>query len=179
MQEGKQFISPIKQRVLSFATTLGISKREFYVNIGVSRGTLESKTGITEDILAKFIATYPDVSPLWLLTGEGSMLRHSKNPEETTIGDVPNVVPISPAEESIIYKMYKDEKEENKALIEEIGGLKERIRQLESQDKEPEHHSSMDKVTETFTSDLSGDYGEGFLPTKQPTISKRSLAGKI
>lgn len=75
MQEKKQYISPIKQRILYFADTLNISKREFYKKISVSRGTLESSTGITEDIMAKFIATYPEVSPEWLVTGRGPMIR--------------------------------------------------------------------------------------------------------
>ena len=69
MQGKEQKISPIKQRILQYADTLGISKREFYKKIGVSRGTLESKTGITEDVLAKFIATYPEVSIDWLMKG--------------------------------------------------------------------------------------------------------------
>lgn len=77
MQEKEQKISPIKQRILYFAESLGISKREFYAKIGVSRGTLESKTGITEDVLAKFIATYPNISIEWLLKGEGNMIRES------------------------------------------------------------------------------------------------------
>lgn len=79
MQELRQKISPIKERILIFANTLGISKREFYHKIQVSRGTLESKTGITEDVLAKFIATYPEVSIEWLLTGEGNMLNELKS----------------------------------------------------------------------------------------------------
>lgn len=74
MQEKEQKISPIKQRILQFADTLNISKREFYLQIGVSRGTLESKTGITEDVLAKFIAAFPDVSIEWLMQGKGDML---------------------------------------------------------------------------------------------------------
>lgn len=73
MQEKEQKISPIKQRILQFADTLKISKREFYFRIGVSRGTLESKTGITEDVLAKFIAAFPDVSIDWLMQGKGDM----------------------------------------------------------------------------------------------------------
>jgi hypothetical protein len=48
--------------------------REFYSKTGISRGTLESNTGITETTVAKFIASYPEVSPTWLLTGKGSML---------------------------------------------------------------------------------------------------------
>lgn len=78
MQEEKQNISPIKQRILSFAESLGISKREFYSQIGVSRGTLESKSSITEDVMARFIARFPQVSPSWLLTGEGEMILNAK-----------------------------------------------------------------------------------------------------
>lgn len=57
-----------------FASTLGISKRDFYTKIGVSRGTLESKTGITEDVVTKFFATFPEVSVEWVMTGTGDML---------------------------------------------------------------------------------------------------------
>lgn len=63
-------------------------------------------------------------------------------------------------------------------LFKENTSLKERIRQLESHDKELEHHSMADQSTEAFTSESYGDYGEDFLPTKQPTTSKRSSAGK-
>lgn len=64
---------------MHFASTLGISKREFYSTIGVSRGTLESPTGITEDVMAKFIASFPSVNSDWLLTGAGSMLKDDSN----------------------------------------------------------------------------------------------------
>lgn len=120
-----------------------------------------------------------DLSFDWLLTGEGPMLRDSKNPEETTVGVPPNATPISPTEESLIYKMYKEKDAEVGTLKEEIGALKLRIHQLESQDKEPGHPPVIDKVTETFTSDSSGDYGEGFSLTKKPTSSKKLSAGKM
>lgn len=82
MQGKEQNISPIKQRILFFAGTLGISKRDFYAKIGVSRGTLESKTGITEDVVTKFFATYPEVSVEWLMTGRGEMLKNSPSCKE-------------------------------------------------------------------------------------------------
>lgn len=82
MQGKEQNNSPIKQRILFFASTLGISKRDFYAKIGVSRGTLESKTGITEDVVTKFFATYPEVSIEWLMTGEGEMLKNSPSYKE-------------------------------------------------------------------------------------------------
>lgn len=92
MQEKAQKISPIKQRILQFADTLGISKRDFYAKIGVSRGTLEAKTGITEEIMAKFIATFPDISVDWLVTGRGNKF-NTKTPEIRNISNVPNIVP--------------------------------------------------------------------------------------
>ena len=91
MQEKEQKVSPIKQRILEFVEKIGISKRDFYATIGVSRGTLESKTGITEDTVAKFITTYKDISPTWLLTGEGPMLKE----------DTDNVAKVAKAEPSV------------------------------------------------------------------------------
>ena len=70
-----QKFSPIKKRILQFAETLRVSKRDFYKKTGISRGTLENNTGITEDILVKFIATFPEISIEWLITGRGEMLR--------------------------------------------------------------------------------------------------------
>lgn len=79
MKEKIQNKSPIKQRVLFFADSLGISKRDFYKKIDVSRGTLESNSSITEEILAKVIANFGEISPLWLLTGEGEMMKTHPN----------------------------------------------------------------------------------------------------
>lgn len=74
MQEKKQNNSPIKLRISQYVDTLDISKRDFYTKTGISRGTLENSAGITEDTLVKFIVAYPEVSIMWLITGEGSMI---------------------------------------------------------------------------------------------------------
>lgn len=60
---------------MQYIDNLGISKRDFYSQTGISRGTLESPTGITEDTMAKFIAFCPQISPEWLLSGTGEMLK--------------------------------------------------------------------------------------------------------
>lgn len=101
MQEKEQRISPIKQRILSFAESLGISKRDFYTKIGVSRGTLESKTGITEDVVAKFIATYPKVNIEWLITGKGdayTSIQPDKLPTATQTYNLQEGIPLIPLE---------------------------------------------------------------------------------
>jgi len=84
LQEKIQIFSPVKQRILQFAESLEISKREFYLKTGISRGTLESSTGITEETLAKVIAAYRNVSPTWLITGVGQMVL-DENSMHTTI----------------------------------------------------------------------------------------------
>lgn len=95
MQEKRHKISPIKQRILQFIEELGVSKREFYLRTSISRGTLESGTGITEDIIARFIATYQNVSPAWLLTGEGKMF----NVDEPKKDDVASNLPTGPCQQ--------------------------------------------------------------------------------
>lgn len=70
--------SPIKENILYFADSLNISRREFYRKINVSRGTLESASGITEEILSKFIATYPEINLQWLILGKGEMYQDNK-----------------------------------------------------------------------------------------------------
>lgn len=85
MQEKIQKISPIKQRILQYAEYLGVSKRDFYKTIEVSRGTLESRTGITEDVLAKFIAAYDQVNIEWLISGRGEMLGAPNRPVDSPV----------------------------------------------------------------------------------------------
>ena len=159
----KEYIDFKKIAISAFERSVGMSNASF----GKS---LKNGGAIGTDKLENILIVYTDINPIWLLTGEGSMLRDNKNPEERKGGSTL----ISPVEESIIYKIYKEKDEENKTLIEEIGGLKERIRQLEFQNKESDHHSIVDDITEAFTKESSGDYGEDSIPTKLPSGSKRS-----
>lgn len=147
-----------------FANLLGVSAQT--ISAWGTRNTFDSELIYTKCV---------GVSADWLLTGEGSMLRDNKIPEESKRSSTP----ISPTEESIIYRMYKEKDEENKVLIRENGRLEERIRQLESQNKESEHPSIVDNITEAFTKESSGDYGEDSGPTKLPSGSKRSSVGKV
>lgn len=84
-----QKFSPIKQRILEYVDILNISKRKFYDKTGISRGTLESNTGITEDIMAKFINIYPEINIDWLVIGEGSMLKQDNAQPAAANSDLP------------------------------------------------------------------------------------------
>jgi len=61
-------------RVLRFIGYKGISKREFYANTGLSNGFLDKSSNIGSDKLEKIISAYPDLSLLFIVTGNGSML---------------------------------------------------------------------------------------------------------
>lgn len=76
---------------MHFAGTLGVSKRSFYSKIGVSRGTLESNTGITEDVIAKFFAAFPEINTEWLMFGTGEMLKTRPSTDHHPIDQVPVV----------------------------------------------------------------------------------------
>lgn len=81
MQENKQEKSPIKQNILRFLESEGVTPYEFYKKSGVTRGILAQNNGISEDNIARFLAYAPKVNPEWLLTGKGEMIRHDVNIE--------------------------------------------------------------------------------------------------
>ena len=116
-------MNTIFSRLKEYVDSLGISNNEFGRVIGCSSAqvtqmlTHEKNFGV--DKLLKIFSWYPTLNPDWLLTGNGPMLRDNKTSEESKRSSMPIATPISPAEESIIYKMYKDEKEEKEKLVKE------------------------------------------------------------
>lgn len=78
MQENRQEKSPIKKRILHYLDLKGITKYAFYRDSGVTRGILDHPTGISEDNITKFLSFAQDISPVWLLTGEGKIFTAQK-----------------------------------------------------------------------------------------------------
>ena len=81
MKEVAREISVLKRRILEYADSKGIKKYEIYQNTGISNGVLSQKGGLSEDNVMRFISHYSDLSPEWLLTGKGAMLRGQSAPE--------------------------------------------------------------------------------------------------
>ena len=75
-----QEISLFKKNILEFIEFKGIRKSEFYRMTGITRSVLDKNSGLTEDNVAKFIATFPEVNLEWFVTGKGKMLK--ENSEE-------------------------------------------------------------------------------------------------
>ncbi|MFC5047676.1 hypothetical protein ACFSTE_05920 [Aquimarina hainanensis] len=80
-------MSSIKKRIIEFIELRGISKYRFYKDTGISRGVLESSSGITEDNIAKLVAYYPEINLNWLIKGEGEIENSEiQKREENTLG---------------------------------------------------------------------------------------------
>lgn len=85
MQEIKQEKSQIKRNISLYLHKKGVSDYEFYKKSGITRGILSQPNGISEDNISRFLAYAPDVNVVWLLTGEGEMLKT----EHTSVGMPP------------------------------------------------------------------------------------------
>ena len=71
-------ISTIKKRILQFIENQDIKKVEFFAKTGVNYSNFKGKSLYSElsgDKLAEIITNFPGISPEWLLTGKGEMLK--------------------------------------------------------------------------------------------------------
>lgn len=60
-----------------------ISTRRFCIEIGVANGFMDKVKDVGSDKVLKILNTYTDISPEWLITGNGKMLRK----EEKTVSE--------------------------------------------------------------------------------------------
>lgn len=67
--------SLIKRNILQYIDSKGITKYKFYQETGITRGVLDQNNGMSEENTARILAYFPEISPEWLLTGIGPMLR--------------------------------------------------------------------------------------------------------
>ena len=66
----------IKDRLLEFVAYTKLSKRKFQERIGVSNSYIQNiSEGIGADVLNRITIQFPELNNVWLLTGEGSMLK--------------------------------------------------------------------------------------------------------
>lgn len=196
MNKGKENkTAEISERIAKILQYTGDTRNGFAIKLGYERAQtiydiMNMKSAPSYDFFRRFsISEYSDIIDLkWLLSGEGDMLR---NNEESIRGVTSDATNIPSAEETIIYKMYKDEKEEKERLMKEkdlkIDQLQSELRQQSaelaalkalrhSQNKE---YQKFGGVVDTFASEPSTDYGGDFSGMNPPADSKKSSAGKM
>lgn len=64
----------IIDRILQIVEYKESSKRQFYIKTELSNGFLDKVKDVGASKLEKILNTYPDINPVWLLTGKGEML---------------------------------------------------------------------------------------------------------
>lgn len=67
----------IKERISQYLKYKGISDYRFEKDLGLSKGYWNKAKNPSYEILIRICGIYTDISPEWLLTGEGEMLRPS------------------------------------------------------------------------------------------------------
>ena len=77
----------VTQRLSEYLEAKGINQYTFEVKIGVSQGSIskaiKQNKSIGSQRLENILNSFPDLSPEWLLTGKGEMLREVKEGKDT------------------------------------------------------------------------------------------------
>jgi len=76
--------STFKRNILQFIDYKGISKYDFYKKTSITRGVLDSDSGLSEDNATKFLVYFTEINPIWFLTGKGEMLLTNNNQQQPT-----------------------------------------------------------------------------------------------
>lgn len=72
----------IKERIIQLVEYKDIPKEDFYKKIGMTSASFRGnakKTPLNSNAIENIFSIIPDVSPEWLLTGKGEMLRNEQN----------------------------------------------------------------------------------------------------
>lgn len=117
----------VKERVLLIAETKGISKTEFFKDVELSYANFkggQKNTALSSDAMIAILIKHPDISPTWLLMGEGTMMR--KNDSGDVSAPTVETAPAT-AESLAIYKQLVN------ALEQTIKAQEKTILSLEGQ----------------------------------------------
>lgn len=94
-------ISPIKERILSFIDNQRITKQSFCEKTDISYANLKGR-GLFSEIggqqIGKILSSFPEISPEWLLTGKGKMLKDSGMPVAKHCENNNEGIPLIPIE---------------------------------------------------------------------------------
>lgn len=121
----------ILERLKEYIDKKGITIAAFERSIGMSNASfgksLKNGKAIGTDKLENILRVYQDINLIWLLTGQGEMLR------EEVIQPSPSL-----PEDSFIYKMYQEKEKQVQQLTEELRAMERKVGNLEAELKHAE-----------------------------------------
>ena len=119
----------IIERIRQIIDYKKISTRQFCIEVGVANGFLDKVKDVGSEKLLKILNTYPELSPEWLLTGRGEMLKEEEV-KKVAPQDLPTAndeVSTLLREKAAMLEAIIKEKEEKEAMY------KEKIMALENE----------------------------------------------
>lgn len=119
----------IVERIRQIIDYKKISTRQFCIEVGVANGFLDKVKDVGSEKLLKILNTYPELSPEWLLTGKGSMLKEEevKNTVSQALPTANDEVSTLLREKAAMLEAIIKEKEEKEVMY------KEKIMALENE----------------------------------------------
>ncbi|MCW5516701.1 hypothetical protein J1G40_10615 [Muriicola sp. Z0-33] len=110
-------------RLMEFIKFAGLSARQFDISIGAGNGyTLRMKknnASIGSDVIESIIKTYPQLNVVWLLTGEGEMLKKDQEEDILDFDQLPKARQ-EQIERIIEMKIRERHEEELQGLLKEV-----------------------------------------------------------
>ena len=77
----------VKERLVKFLKYKGLSQKKFEETVGLANGYVNNiRRSVTSEKLQQIVRCFPDLNKVWLLTGEGEMIRQEVE-KNTTITD--------------------------------------------------------------------------------------------
>jgi len=110
-------------RLIEFIAYAGLSARQFDISIGASNGyTLRMKknsASVGSDVIENILRVYPQLNVVWLITGEGAMLKGALKKEPLEFDELPKNRQ-EEIERIIEQKIKERQKEELQLLLKEV-----------------------------------------------------------
>ncbi len=121
-------------RLIQFIEYSGMSARQFDLSIGAANGyTLRMKknhASIGSDVIENIIRTYPQLNVVWLITGEGKMLKGSEKFDVPEYDQLP-ATEKDEIERIIVAKIRERQEKELKELLKEVTAEIQKAKKIE------------------------------------------------
>lgn len=84
----KTIVNRLKEYLDYKSISVSVAEKEINISNASLSKPFKNNTSIKTDTLEKFLITYPEISPEWLLTGKGSMLNEDSTPDNINYKDL-------------------------------------------------------------------------------------------
>lgn len=134
----------ILERIKTYIDYKGITVSAFEKSIGMSNASfgksLKNKGAIGTDKLENILKTYPDLSPIWLVSGVGEMLLDNMQQVAQNINSQNDGI------EDKLLRIIQEKDVIIRKQAEEIGQLRERIAQMQQRFEKDAANASTDTI---------------------------------